>query len=399
MRKSLFRPMTADDVIGLVPDKILDRLANETGVDYSVQKLHGKIIFKLFLFALLNQRKVSLRILEEIFNSQKFQALFTVPKRTIRHSGLGMRLATIDFRYFERIFDYLLLSLKLQSIRFGDKQVSVRKIDSTLVNISAKLMSFGIENSNGSKRNLKFSMEITDGLPVNLLLFTEQSSMSEDIALPVLIRQKPRNKGINIAIFDRGIQKKKTFTDLTAQGVYFISRLSGQTYEVVSEQILSETNTKTLTIIADQMIRFSKRKTATRNVTMPQTLRLITGKRKKDSSLIQFLTNVDFLSADEITDLYRSRWEIETFFKFIKQELNFSRFLSRTRNGVLATMYLTMITAILLTIYKKSNKIIGWVAAKIRFMDELEHNLMQTWYQQITAALTCSNSTFSFDSS
>lgn len=168
---------------------------------------------------------------------------------------------------------------------------------------------------------------------------------------------------------------------------------------MISEKPLPETNTQTLTILSDQQIRFSKRKTGTRNVTMPQILRLLTGKRKQDHSLIQFLTNVDFLSATEIADLYRSRWEVETFFKFIKQELNFSHFLSRTRNGVLATMYLTMVTAILLTIYKKSNKIISWVAAKIRFMDELEHNLMQTWYKQITAAFPCSNSAISFDSS
>lgn len=399
MRKSLLQPMTANDVIDLVPDEILDRLADETGVDYSVQKLHGKIVFKLFLFAVLNQRKISLRILEEIFNSHKFQALFTIPKRTIRHSGLGMRLATIDFRYFERIFDYLLSSLRLTSIRFGDKLVSIRKIDSTLVTISAKLMSFGIENSHGNKKNLKFSMELTDGLPVNFLLFTEQNAMSEDIALPVLIGQKPRNNGINIAIFDRGVQKKKTFTDLTAQGIYFISRLSGQSYEVISEQPLSETNTQTLTILTDQQIRFSKRKTRTRVITMPQSLRLIIGKQKQDGKLIQFLTNVSFLSATEIADLYRSRWEIETFFKFIKQELGFSHFLSRTRNGVLATMYLTMITAIFLTIYKKSNRIASWVAAKIRFMDELEHELMQTWYQQLTAALAHSDSTDYLDSS
>ena len=163
--------------------------------------------------------------------------------------------------------------------------------------------------------------------------------------------------------------------------------------------MLAETNTPTLTILTDQQIRFSKRKTGTRIVTMAQPLRLITGKQKQDGKIIQFLTNVDFLSATEIAELYRSRWEIETFFKFIKQELGFSHFLSRTSNGVLATMYLTMITAILLTIYKKSNCITSWAAAKIRFMDELELQLMQTWHQQLKTALAHSNSTNYLDSS
>ena len=43
----------AEEVIGLVPNELLDNLASETGVDYSIKKLHGKSIFKLFLFAFL----------------------------------------------------------------------------------------------------------------------------------------------------------------------------------------------------------------------------------------------------------------------------------------------------------------------------------------------------------
>ena len=84
----------------------------------------------------------------------------------------------------------------------------------------------------------------------------------------------------------------------------------------------------------------------------------------------------------------KSRWEIETFFKFIKQELNFSHILSRTENGIKVVMYLTMITAILLTIYKKLNYITGWAVAKIRFMDELESEIMQQWHNEMTAVFS-----------
>jgi hypothetical protein len=392
------RPVPAEEVIGLIPDELLDGLADETGVDYSIAKLHGKVIFKLFLYAVLTQRKISLRILEEIFKSEKFKSLFHVEAKRIRHSSLGMRFASINYRYFEKIFDHLLASPKIDSVFFVDRKVAVRKIDSTLVTISAKLLRFGMENCHGGRKGVKYSVELQAGLPVRLMLFTEQEAFSDDIALPELIAQKSSNGNVNIAVFDRGVNGKKTLVRLAKENIFFVSRLTRHTVEVVTDRPLAEAETKTLTILSDQTVRFSKRKTGSRVVMLPQEFRLVSGKNKKTGESIRFLTNVEFLSAAEITELYRSRWEIETFFKFIKQELNFSHFLSRTENGVKAVMYLTMIAAILLTLYKKTNGITSWAAAKIRFMDELEKNLMVAWHREIGKALE-PEPPFIFDSS
>jgi IS4 transposase len=98
---------------------------------------------------------------------------------------------------------------------------------------------------------------------------------------------------------------------------------------------------------------------------------------------MKFLTNVLFLSAVEIADLYKSRWEIETFFKFIKQEMNFSHLLSRSENGIKVIMYLTMIAAILLTLYKKMNQIVGWTVAKLMFLNELDISVREDWKREI----------------
>jgi hypothetical protein len=371
----------AAGIVGLIPDDILDRIADETGADYSVEKLHGKVVFKLFLYGILTQKKISLRILEEIFNSEKFRSLFKIKPKRIRHSAIGTRLANIDYRYFERIFKHLLADRNLETIQLGEKRIVTRKIDSTMVTLSAKLISFGMVN--GEKKNLKFSLDLSGGLPVRLMLFTGQSETSEDIALPQLIIKKPRNHEVNIAIFDRGIRKKKTFVEFEKRGIWFISRLGGQTYEVIYDRPVAKTNTETLSGLKDQLIRFKKQKTAGRVIIIPQTFRLVTGKSKETGEIIQFITNVEFLSAGEIADLYRSRWEIETFFRFIKQELNFSHLLSRTENGVKSVMYLTMIAAILLTLYRKANKISSWAAAKIRFVDELERDLLYVWHTEI----------------
>ena len=73
-----------------------------------------------------------------------------------------------------------------------------------------------------------------------------------------------------------------------------------------------------------------------------------------------------------MAEIYKQRWEIEVFFKFIKQNLNFSHLLSRNINGVKVVMYMTLITAILLVVYKKLNELKGYKIAKLKFAQELE---------------------------
>ena len=213
-------------------------------------------------------------------------------------------------------------------------------------------------DDNPGKKSLKFTVEITQGIPVNLILFKEQKYLSEDNTMPEIIKQKTIKKSLNIAIFDRGIQRKQSFVDFQNQNIYFISRVSAQKTVAVKNLPLHKTDTQSLTITSDQMVRFASGEGMEEGAADTE-FRVVTGKNKQDNKTISFITNVNFLTACEVADLYKSRWEIETFFKFIKQELNFKHLLSRTENGIKVVMYLTMIAAILLTLYKKVNNIKG----------------------------------------
>ena len=73
--------------------------------------------------------------------------------------------------------------------------------------------------------------------------------------------------------------------------------------------------------------------------------------------------------------MYRRRWDIEVFFRFLKQELNFSHFLSLNDNGLQVVLYMTMITAMLVMIYKKENET-GFKTAVGRMGIELESLVM-----------------------
>lgn len=387
----------AEDIIGLVPDELLDRLSDETGVDYSVKKLQGKHLFKLFLFTVLNGGGISLRILETIFRSARFQSLFKLHARPVSHAAFSLRLKNIRADYFEKIFKHLARSPKLESVLFDRKKIQASKIDTTIVTLSSKLLKVGL-NDNPGVKTLKFGVELRVGVPVNVLLFSGQEYLSEDNALPQLVLAQKQKKALNIAIFDRGVQRKQNFVDFHKAGIYFISRLSTQAVKVVRRLPLEEKQTPTLTVLSDQIVRFKSSENL-KPEDADTELRLVIGKNRDTKQKIHFLTNVNFLSAAEITELYKSRWEIETFFKFIKQQLHFSHLLSRSENGIKVVMYLTMIAAILLTLYKKFNQIMGWAVAKIQFLDELYVWVRDEWQPEIAAGFNLSVAASGFNSS
>jgi len=98
--------------------------------------------------------------------------------------------------------------------------------------------------------------------------------------------------------------------------------------------------------------------------------RLVVIRNQKTNKEFWFLTNEFKLSAKEISDYYRKRWDIEVFFRFLKQELNLSHLVSMNKNGIEVMVYMTMIAAMLLLIYKKANNL-GYKTAKRRIAMEL----------------------------
>ncbi|KAA6323623.1 hypothetical protein EZS27_026955 [termite gut metagenome] len=84
------------------------------------------------------------------------------------------------------------------------------------------------------------------------------------------------------------------------------------------------------------------------------------------------VTNEFALTAKDITNAYKCRWDIEVFFRFIKQELNVSHLVSLNKNGIEVMLYMTLIVAMCVLIYKRTNEI-GYKTAKRRFAMELQN--------------------------
>jgi hypothetical protein len=86
---------------------------------------------------------------------------------------------------------------------------------------------------------------------------------------------------------------------------------------------------------------------------------------------------------DEVVRLYQRRWEIETFFKFIKQHLGYSHLTSRHENGIRVMIYMSLIAALLLIWYKRQTGIDrGWKSVKFWFAENLR-SWTQTALQQV----------------
>jgi len=348
------RKTNVSALLSLVDTGILDKAAALSAVDYKAKKLKGDIVFKLLLMSLLDSNKMSLRIMEQLYNNDKFKVFAGLePSSSIRFNSLSERLCSIEVSYFEAIFSQTLDACKQRTGNKSDDPYLIRQFDSTTISASAKLLKTGMTSS---------------------LMFTEQKHLAEDETLKQAILGTAFANN-EIAVFDRGLKKRKTFQEFNEKDILFVTRINPTKAIKVLQQnpLPQDTETATLIITSDEQVYlYNGNQTILR---IP--FRLIKAISKTSKETMFFLTNIEDLPADVITDIYKQRWDIEVFFKFIKQHLHFKHFFSYSENGIKVMMYMSMITAVLLLLYKQENKIPGYKAAKFSFVEELEWEIIK----------------------
>lgn len=364
--------MTAKEILNLIPRETLSSLSADLKIDHQVKKLDGISIFQLILFSMLNSQKVSLRVLEEFYHSASFRSINNSAGKTTRYNSIRDRIANIDSKFFELIFHHTYDTFQKY---FSDKQTkNILRVDSTMVAISSKLVNYGMKvGSKTNKNQIKFTIGLKGLLPGSVKVFTHQQALSEDITLREAILDCSQAKE-SIVVFDRGLQSRKAYGEFDSNGILFVTRLKHNArYEKIRQLNNECQENGTLIIEEDNLINLYDQN----NRILPKEFRLVSGKIKQTGEKITFLTNIKDLSTLEIADIYKQRWAIEVFFKFLKQELNFNHLVCRTGNGIEVMLYMTLILAILLIAYKELNRISGYKIAKIRFANELEIEIMK----------------------
>jgi hypothetical protein len=370
-------------LLAFIPKALMSHLSSTTKVDYYSKTLHGEKMFYLLLFSIYDNEKMSQRTLEDTFNSSGFKALFSIGEdEKIRRSSISERLSKIDAGYFKEIYTHMYEQFSGLYDKTEIEKYNLIRVDSTIVSEASSKMKEGIDQKSG-KKLVKFSFSFDGILPSAVEVFNAQKYSSEEAALPeaILEQVKKDEHHDNIYVIDRGLQSTRVMKDFDHKSVKFIIR-SKENRKF--EEIESFLDTANLQKWEDwKVIRDSKVKLYTgkpiqnkrgnihyRQELVDNEFRLVVIKNENQNKEMWFLTNEFELSAKEISDYYRKRWDIEVFFRFLKQELNLSHLVSLNKNGIEVMVYMTMIASMLLLIYKKANNL-GYKTAKRRIAMEL----------------------------
>jgi diacylglycerol kinase len=143
-----------------------------------------------------------------------------------------------------------------------------------------------------------------------------------------------------MVVMDRGYEDHNWWRKLTEAGVFFVSRLKDSTGYVIVEERPQPAEP----ILRDEMILLTSEKESDE----PMRLRRIEVWLEDKQDTIVFVTNHLRLAASTIATIYRDRWQIELFFKAIKQSLRIKAFIGTSENAVQTQIWTALIAIVLL---------------------------------------------------
>ena len=162
-----------------------------------------------------------------------------------------------------------------------------------------------------------------------------------------------RRQKLETVFMDRGYNDYSLFSFWTAKAVFFVTKLKENAdYEVVQEHEVPQNRN----ILSDQLIRFTgyyARKHC------PHVMRRVVVWDKVKQREIVLLTNHLEFGASTISAIYKDRWQIELFFKALKQNLRVKTFVGTSKNALYIQIW-TALIAILLIKFLQFKSILGW---------------------------------------
>lgn len=395
-----------DYILTFIPDEKFIQLAEEFAIDYEVKVLTGKLIFILLIlsilrFDILTQRRVSL-----VFESKEFQeSLKGIEHKKLAHNSIGYRLKNMDSNYFRELFNNLFSLLNRTEMRRMEKQFGGSEIhdlvaiDSTLVSYSTRYLTDYIEVRKPTKslnagvtKTVKYSFGFSDRGLIDALIYTGQKYLSENNALYEVINYYRRHDPLstNIYLIDRGLNSSNNFNKLESEHVEFICRVNmNRIYEHVRDSNVPSCHPiidaeimklhEKDEIVADQIVHLRKNRSSQFDSTEYRLIKVKTkapvmsrkGHRDRMDEQLWLLTDNMDLPALEIVAFYGLRWRIECLFRFLKQKMSLNKFISSSPNGIANMIYVILMTAMLILLFARLNKL-GYTEAKDRLYMQLE---------------------------
>ena len=253
-----------------------------------------------------------------------------------------------DFNIFKSYYFILLESLGQQA---GFKQVKFRikskifLLDATTISLCLSLFDWAKYKTAKGAVKLHTLLDYDGNLPAYVNI-TDGKTADNKGAYDV-----PLHKG-SVIVADRFYNDFALLNVWDSNGVFFVIRhKQNLQYTSVKENVLPENRHKN--ILVDEIIEL-KNQASKKNY--PKKLRRVAVWDDKNEQTIEIITNQMSWTANTISELYKSRWQIEIFFREIKQNLHIKSFIGTTENAVMIQIWTALITILILKALKAMAK-------------------------------------------
>jgi hypothetical protein len=232
--------------------------------------------------------------------------------------------------------------------RFRNKLLSM---DATMIELCASMFDWAYYQKSKGAVKLHLMLDHDGYLPTYALL-TDIKMYEVKVARTVQLAP-----GSIIAI-DRGYTDLRLFGRWTTEGVWFVTRMKKQlVYRVTADQVVPQHRN----ILRDQIIELTSEKARQR---CKHQMRRIEVWDEKKEEVIILLTNHLKFGATTISAIYKDRWQIETFFKALKQNLRVKTFVGTTANALRIQIWTALIVMLLLK-YLMFKSRAGWALSTL----------------------------------
>lgn len=297
--------------------------------------------------------RASLRDIESNMDAQS-KHLYHLGTKRIARSSLARLNQDQPASLYEALFNKLYSRCKglapKHGFRFNNPLYS---LDASLIDLSLKIFPWSHYALGKGALKLQLGLDHRGCIPAFATITDSKmsdSNYAKTLKLP---------KG-SIVVFDRGYNDYGWYKSLNTQGVFFVTRQrSNAKYRVITRNPVE----KSSNVTSDQIIRYTSSRSQRKQ--LPD-FRRIGYYDAETHRYYTFITNHLDLSAQTIADIYKQRWQVELFFKWIKQNLKIKAFLGTTKNAVMTQIWIALCAFLLLAFIKFNSKIQSSMQSMLR---------------------------------
>ena len=329
-------------VMEFVPWRTFGRVVDRHKGDAGVRTLTCADLFRVMAFAQLTWRE-SLRDIEACLAANQSKLFHMGMKAPPARSTLADALEHRDWRIYHALAQRLIgraKALYAQDPSVLELDASVYALDSTTIDLCLSLFDWAPFRPTKAAVKLHTLLDLRGSIPT--FLHISDGKLHDVNVLDIL----PIEAGA-FYVMDRGYVDFTRLYAMHQAGAFFVTRAK---QGMDARRVYSSPTQRSTGVICDQRVMLNGFYSAK---AYPEHLRRVRFKDPESGKTLVFLTNNTVLPALTITALYKGRWQVELFFKWIKQHLRIKRFLGTSENAVKTQIWCAVATYVLIAIVKK----------------------------------------------